>query len=79
MKQKDLGLLFVIGFISAVISIVLSRLLITPPKNRAATVTIVEKIDSNFPDPDKKYFNEQSFNPTRIIHIGDNTNQKPFN
>lgn len=81
MRQKDIALVLIIAFVSAVFSLVLSNLLITTPKNRSAKVTIVERIDPNFQTPDKKYFNDQSFDPTKLIHIGENPNpnSKPFN
>lgn len=79
MKQNDIGLIVVIVIASAVLSTVLSKMLISTPKNRTAKVTIVEKIDSEFPTPDNKYFNGKSIDPTRLIRVGDNTNPKPFN
>lgn len=78
MKQKDIALIIIIAFVSAVISLVLCNMIITPPKNRSAQVTIVKKIDANFPVPDTKYFNTQSFDPTRLIRIQDNSNQNPI-
>lgn len=74
MKQKDAALIIVIAFVSAIISLVLSNMIITAPKNRSAKVTIVDKIDASFPIPDTKYFNDQSFDPTRLIFIQDNSN-----
>lgn len=79
MKQKDIVLLAIIGIISAVFSILLSNILISAPKNRSAKVTVVEKIDSNFPEPDKKFFNANSFDPTKVIRVGDDANPQPFN
>ncbi len=79
MKQKDIALIIVIAFISGVLSLFLSKLLITTPKNRSAQVTIVERITTDFPTPDQKYFNDKSFDPTSIIRVGDNSNPKPFN
>ncbi len=79
MKQKDVALIIIAGFISMVFSIVLSNLLISSPKNRQAKVTVVEPITADFPAPDKKYFNENSIDPTTLIRVGDNTNPAPFN
>ncbi len=79
MKQKDFILIIVIAFISGIFSLFLSKYLITAPKNRSAKVTVAEKITSDFPIPDNKYFNTNSINPTRLIKVGDNANPTPFN
>jgi hypothetical protein len=39
----------------------------------------VDKISAEFMEPDKAYFNENSFNPTQQIQIQNNNNQNPFN
>lgn len=78
MKQKDIALIIIVAFISAVASIVLSKVLITTPKNRQQKVEVVDKIDSSFPTPNKKYFNSNSINPTEIIRIQNNNNTQPF-
>jgi hypothetical protein len=79
MKQKDLTVILITVFISAVISIFLSKAFISSPKNRHEQVEVVTPIDSTFPEPDKKYFNENSVDPTKNISIGDNNNKRPFN
>jgi len=79
MKQKDLTLVIVVIFISAVFSLIISNFLISPPKNRKTQVEVVQKITSDFPEPDKKYFNSQSVDLTKLIQIGDNQNTQPFN
>ena len=85
MKQKDIALLMVVVFLSAAFSIVISRLVFNKPENRQQMVVVVQPISSQFPDvknlPDdfKRYFNDQAFDPTKLIKIGDNTNPAPFN
>lgn len=79
MKQKDIALIIVIAGVSAAFSLILSKLVISTPDNRSAKVTIVEKIEPIFTEPDKKFFNDKSINPTRLIRVGDNPNPKPFN
>lgn len=79
MKQKDIMLIIVVAFISAVISITASKILISPAKNRQQKVEVVEPISASFNQPDKKYFNDQSVDPTQLITIGNNTNPQPFN
>ncbi|MES2971659.1 MAG: hypothetical protein V4702_05030 [Patescibacteria group bacterium] len=78
MKQKDIILIIVVVFISGVLSLVLSNMLISSPKNRQEKVEVVEAISSDFTQPDKKYFNANSIDPTQIIRIGENNNNQPF-
>ena len=79
MKQKDIALIIVVTFISIIISVVLSRIFISAPKNRQQEVEVVTPISAEFSTPDKKYFNEKSIDPTQLIKIGDNSNKNPFN
>ncbi len=79
MKQKDILLIVVVVIISAVASIFLTKVLITPPKNRQQRVEVVNPISAEFNKPNSKYFNHDAFNPTQLIHIGDNQNPNPFN
>ena len=79
MKQKDIALILIIVFVSVVISIVVSKLLFASPKNRQQQVEVVQPISADFPAPDKKYFNANSFDPTQLIQIGNSSNPNPFN
>lgn len=79
MKQKNLAVIIVAGFMSAVFAFLISSLLIATPSNRKQKAEVVEPITSNFPDVDKKYFNDKSVNPTQLIRIGESTNESPFN
>jgi hypothetical protein len=78
MKQKDVALIIVIVFLSAVVSFVLSKIIFVTPKNREAQVELVQPITSNFPQPDSRYFNANSFDPTQLINVGQNSNVNPF-
>ena len=78
MKQKDLALIAVIVFLSAIISFFVSKLIFAPPKNRQQQVEVVNAITSDFPQPDNRYFNSSAFDPTRPITVGQNTNTNPF-
>lgn len=78
MKQKDLALILVIGFVSAVFALILSNMFISSPKNRQEKVEVIGSIGSDFPTPDKKYFNVDSINPTQLIEIDKNENESPF-
>jgi len=79
MKQKDFALIIVIAFVSAVISFFLSGKLFVTPSNRQQKVEVVDVISPTFNQPDSKYFNTNSIDPTPTIQVGENNNQNPFN
>lgn len=79
MKQKDLALIIVIIFFGAIISYVISNQLFGSPQNRQQQVDVVQPITTNFPSPDKRFFNNQAYDPTQLIQIGQNNNTNPFN
>jgi hypothetical protein len=78
MKQKDIALILVIVFVSAVISLFVSKAIFTSPKNRQQQVDVVQPITTDFPRPDNHYFNSSAFDPTKLITIGQNANPNPF-
>jgi hypothetical protein len=78
MKQKDIALIGVIVFISAIISIFVSNAIFASPKNRKQTVEIVQPITSDFQETDSHYFNKDAFDPTKSITIQQNENNDPF-
>lgn len=79
MKQKDIALILVISFMSVVLALIVSNLVFNSSSSRKLTADNVIAITPEFNEPDKKYFNNSSVDPTQIIHIGENSNQKPFN
>lgn len=78
MKQKDIALIIVIVFISAVVSLVVSNMIFASPKNRQQQVEMVQPITADFPPADKNYFNKDAFDPTKPITIQQNQNSDPF-
>lgn len=79
MKQKDIAtIVFIVG-LSAIASVLISNKIISTPKNRQQKVEIVESIGSEFTRPNDKIFNDKALNPTQIIRIGNDSNDKPFN
>jgi len=78
MKQKDIALIIVVSFISAVLSFFLSNALISSPENRQQEVGIVDPITAEFNEAPKRYFNEKAVNPTQLIRIGDTNNLNPL-
>jgi hypothetical protein len=79
MKQKDILLIGAVVFASGVISFIISGRLITTPSNRSQQVDVVPIINATFNQPDSQYFNQNSIDPTKLIQIGNNSNQTPFN
>lgn len=79
MKQKDIALIIVVVFLSGVIALLFSKLVIASPSKRKDKVEVVDAITSEFNAPDNKYFNVQAVDPTQLIQIGDSLNPKPFN
>ncbi len=78
MKQKDIMLIVVIVAVSGFISLIMSNLFINSSKNRSTKVEVVDRIDAEFKQPDKRYFNSRSIDPTKNIRIGDTLNPDPF-
>ena len=81
MKQKDIALIMVVVFISIVISIFISKALISSPKSRKQKAEVVPAITSDFnaPQSSDQYFNKNSIDPTQLIQIGNSNNTQPFN
>lgn len=75
MKQKTIMTIIITSVLSTVFAFVLSNYLFRSPKNRQQKTEVVQKITTDFKEPDKTYFNAQSINPTQIITIGDNNKQ----
>lgn len=78
MKQKDVALIILVVFFSAVISFFVSKLIFTSSSERSLTAEVVEPIDPSFQQPDNAFFNSKSINPTQLIKIGDSKNNQPF-
>lgn len=70
MKQKDIIIIIVAVFVAGAASLIISKKLFSKPQDRNIQVKKVQAINTEFPDPDKKYFNENSIDPTQTITIG---------
>lgn len=79
MKQKDIALILIVSFFSIILSIVVSNFVFNSSADKKLQADKVTAINSTFSEPDKKYFNEQSIDPTQTIRIGGNSNNQPFN
>ena len=78
MRQKDIAIIAAVAVLSAVLSLVLSRLMFAKPADRNQQVEVVQPISADFPQPDNRYFNAKSFDPTQPIVIGNGVNPEPF-
>lgn len=80
MKQKDIAVVVVVAFLSAILSFVISGKIFVTPENRQQAVEKVDVIKPDFDQPDSRYFNADSINPTVNPTPGSGgTNQNPFN
>jgi hypothetical protein len=79
MKQKDVAVILIIAFISGIVSFLVSNKLFVTPDNRQQKAEVVDPITASFQNPDKKYFNSSSIDPTQSSVIGGDNNQNPFN
>lgn len=79
MKQKDIALIIIVVFFSAIFSYFISNAVFASPDNRQEKVEIITPISSEFNTPDTRFFNEGSIDPTQTITIGENANPDPFN
>ncbi|MFO0781865.1 MAG: hypothetical protein U0524_03160 [Candidatus Saccharimonadales bacterium] len=78
MKQKDIALIIIVVFFSAIFSYFISNAIFASPKDRKQEVEVVQPITADFPKPDERFFNDQAFDPTQTITIGNNANTDPF-
>lgn len=78
MKQKDIALIVVVIALSTVLSVLTMNFLFGGARSKPEKVIVVEKIPTDFPSVEKRYFNENSINYTQLIQIGPTENPKPF-
>jgi len=78
MKQKDVALIIVLVAVSGVVSFLLSGYIFAKPADRQQKAEKVDVITSDFTQPDTKYFNSTSVDPTQLIQIGGSSNPNPF-
>lgn len=79
MKQKDIALILIIVFISAIVSVFASKAIFSSGTAKSQQAEVVAPITADFPKPDPNYFNSKSIDPTKTITIQQNTNTDPFN
>lgn len=79
MKQKDILLIVVVVIVSGTVAFFVSSWLFKVPKAQQTMVEVVDPISADFVQPDTRYFNAGSIDPTKNITIGDDQNPTPFN
>lgn len=79
MKQKDILLIVVVVIVSGGLSLLISSFLFKTPKMQETQVEVVQPITADFVQPDTRYFNANSIDPTQNITIGSDQNAAPFN
>lgn len=77
MKKNDFMVMIAVAVFAAIFSLVLSTL-VFPKSSKQLKAQKIDVVQSAFQNPDKKYFNPNSINPTQLIQIGDSPNNKPF-
>lgn len=73
MKSKDIVIIIGVAIVSAIFSYVISNAIFGGPSDTSKLLTApdVQPITAEFPQPDPRYFNKESLNPTKDIVIGD--------
>lgn len=79
MKQNDIAQILVVGVFALILAMVLSNVVFSPSSKKTQKKDIISAINSDFKEPDKRFFNDKSVNPTQTIRIGENANNQPFN
>jgi hypothetical protein len=78
MKQKDIALILIIAFVSAIISLFASKAIFGSPSAANKQAEVVAPITADFQEPNPVYFNKQSIDPTKTITIQQNSTTDPF-
>ena len=78
MKQNDIAMLILVVAISFVASWFIFNAIFTGPDEQSTEVEVVNVIRPDFEQPSNKIFNDDSFNPTELIQIDEQNNNKPF-
>ncbi len=78
MKQKDLITVIASVVVAGIFSFVICSQFITSSASKNQKVEVVQPISAEFNLPDKKIFNTEAINPTKLIEIAPNTNNLPF-
>ncbi len=84
MKRRDIVMLVAVAIITGILSLMISNVIFSIPKNRSATVPTADIVPTALPDikndPSYKAFlNTKAIDPTQPVQIGNTQNSSPFN
>lgn len=77
MKQKDIAIIIAVAGVAALLAVGMSRIVIRSG-DKKQQAEVVQAITPEFNDPDARFFNANSIDPTLQIQIGGNANNDPF-
>jgi len=78
MKKNDLALIISTMFLSAVLALLVTSVLLSHFVSTQQEVTVVNTINTSFQLPSNQYLNSSSIDPTLLVKIGNNANNTPF-
>ena len=78
MKKKDLVVIIFTVIVAAIFSYLICSKLIGTAETTRQSAEIVKPITAEFNLPSSEIFNSSAVNPTKLIVIGPNANEKPF-
>ena len=84
MKRKDIMMLVVVALITGIISLLITNVIFSTPKDRGAKVPTVGVMPTALPDVKndpayKAFLNSNAIDPTQPVQIGNSQNSTPFN
>lgn len=77
MKQKDIALITVVVFVSAIISLFVSKSVFTKTSNQQS-VEVVQPMTASFAYKEDSAYFTNGFDPTKLIQVSPNNNTNPF-
>jgi energy-converting hydrogenase Eha subunit A len=78
MKQDKIMPMIIAGFIGVFLAIIVSKVVFLIVGTGNFQIDTVPIISTQFPLPNKQYFNNKSIDPTPLINIGPNNNSNLF-
>lgn len=78
MKQNDIAALVLIVAITGILSYFVANSVIGKPNNNPVQVEQVTAINSSFPTPDQRVFNDKAIDPTVKIDGSGQASNTPF-
>ncbi len=84
MKRRDIIMIIAVALITGVLSLLISNMIFSVPKNRSAKVPTADVVPTALPDikndPSyQSFLNQGALDPTQPVQIGNTQNNTPFN